>query len=147
MSSTLVPLAGIMLPAAIVGTVMTVRHLGRSRELAHRERMEAIRMGISPNIGGHAWRALTCSAIGAGVPAVAFFSAWLTNLTSSRQHEEAWLAAFVVGVVAVVSGGRLARALFAQPAQAGASNHSESYGPNGKAGVDPDLYDVVGRRG
>ncbi len=143
MAGTVVPLAGIMLPALIVGTVLTIKHLRRSREMTHRERMEAIRMGIAPDPGGHAWRALTCSSIGAGVPAAAFLTAWLTNLTSSRQHEEAWVAAFVVGIVAVVSGGRLARALFTSPAQQVLTSQDTA----AKVTMDPDLYDVVGRRG
>jgi hypothetical protein len=146
MSEALIPIAGITLPAVIVGTVMTVKHLGRSREMAHRERMEALRMGIAPDVGGHAWRAMTCSAIGAGVPAISFFMAWLANLTT-RVHEEAWLAAFVVSLVAVVSGGRLARALFTPPSQGTPGPYVAHANGHHKSQVDPDLYDVVGRRG
>lgn len=147
-ASVMIPISAMAVPVAIVGTVLITKHLARSRELAHIERMEAMRTGNPLHGGGHVWKAIACSAIGAGVPIASFFTVWLSNLTTRGSHEEAWVAACVVSLVAVVSGGRLARSLFSQtplPPSTAYYHHEAAYA--GKPHADPDLYDVAGRRG
>lgn len=141
----LIPFAGMAVPVAIVATVTITKHLARKRELEHMERMRALQMGIPIDSGGHAWKALACSAIGAGVPIAAFLTVWIANLTTHRASEEAWFVAFVVSLVAVVSGARLARALLSSPAPS--QPYAPAYYQTAKPSADPDLYDVAGRRG
>lgn len=147
----LIPLAAMGLPLAIIGTVMITKNMARNRELAHMERMQALKMGVAPHAGGHAWKALACSSIGAGVPIASFFAAWMASLTTRGSHEEVWVAACVVSLVAVVTGGRLARTLFGAAGEPTAPAYPYQYPQEtayaGKPQGDPDMYDVAGRRG
>lgn len=87
----------------------------RRRERAHAERMKALEMGLPVTANDSPWpRACVCIAIGAVVPIGAFFCAWMTCLMAVRDSEAqgfVWLFAFIVAVIAVVSGSRLASTL------------------------------------
>lgn len=148
----LIPIVAIVMPLGIVATVLTTKRLAESRRMRHQERMRAMEMGLSPYSAGNGWKALTCAAIGAGVPIACFFFAWLDAVTTHRRADEAWFGATVLSVIAVVSGGRLARTLFQGPAhvpapQPNANAAAYHQAHHGKPAFDPDSYDVVGARG
>lgn len=144
MDEMMIPMMALTIPIVVAPAAMLFKHLGKKREMEHRERMKALEMGL-PATGGYAWPALVCIAIGAGVPVGTFLLAWLVMLTT-HIDEEALAVPCVVGVVAVVSGVRLAGKILTRRQHEPelplievdrAKPHS----------YDPDAYDVVGRRG
>ena len=137
----LIPLAGMAIPVVLVPVILAIRQESKKREMEHLERMKALETG-QPLPTRNAWpAAVVCTAIGAGVPICAFFFTWLTTVTT-HVESDIWLAPTVVGFFSVVVGGRLAAKLL-RPQQATAVESSLS----GKPTMDPDAYDVVGRRG
>ncbi len=134
-------------------------HAARKRDYLHRERMKALEMGL-PVPGDNAWSAAVCIAIGAVVPVGALIVALVaTSLARSNDRElppemavlvqtrssgpetAIWTGSTLVGLAGVVGGSTLALRLFGSRQR---SKHSDGFA---KPVVDPDAYDVVGRRG
>ncbi len=139
-----IPIAALMIPMIVVPTALVIKHLRRKREMLHRERMKALEMGL-PISETNAWPAAVAAiGIGAGVPIGCFLVIWLATLTA-HVGDEAFIGAMVVGIVAIIQGSRLAMRL---ADVASYPLETRSAHVNGKpAGLDPDAYDVVGRRG
>jgi hypothetical protein len=128
-------------PLVLVPTVMIMRHLAHKREWEHAERMKALELGL-PAPGNESWAATVCIAIGAGVPVGALCIAWLASLEQSGSPHY-WIAATVVGSLGVLSGTLLATRLLPSSFRA----QSPSFDTQSKPELDPDAYDVAGRRG
>jgi hypothetical protein len=136
-----IPITGILMPLVLVPTILILRHIGRKREWEHLERMKALELGM-PVPGSESGRAKVCIAIGAGVPLGALLLAWVASL-DGNYGENHWEAAMTVGGLGVVCGSVLAARLFPSRNR----QPDASMGPEGKPVVDPDAYDVAGRRG
>ncbi len=138
---TWIPLAGMAIPVVIVPVILGIRQESRKREMDHIERMKALETG-QPLPTRNAWpAAVVCTAIGAGVPIAAFLFTWLATV-STHVDSEIWFAPAVVSFFSIMTSGKLATKLL-RPQQfldPDATLHA-------KPRMDPDAYDVVGRRG
>lgn len=136
-----IPIVGILMPMVLVPTILVLRFVHRRHEWRHRERMRALELGRPIPPPDRGWPALVAIALGAGVPIGTFGFAWLTALTSGRAGEDVFIPATVVSCVALGIGAKLALRLL--PAREPADD------PAGltKPALDPDAYDVAGRRG
>ena len=136
-----IPMTAICLPLILVPTILAMKLHRNKREWEHQERMKAMEMGL-PVPGTNAWPSAVAIAIGAGVPLGAFLFTWLARLTASTA-DEVFIAPTIVGAIAVACGTSLGRRLIPpsrRPGEATAASHE-------KPALDPDAYDVVGRRG
>jgi hypothetical protein len=140
MSEAIIPLAGIMLPMVLVPTIMGIRHARQKREWEHAERMKALDLG-QPLPGGEVWPSAAAIAIGAVVPISALLIALIGGLAGA--HEEVAVPSTLVGFSGVIGGSILATRLIGNRNRA---KRQDLYA-NGKPHMDPDAYDVVGRRG
>lgn|GEM_PF-1728524 len=144
----LIPMAALNVPIVIVPTALVMRHLRRSRELKHIERMKALELGRLPEDGGrHSSMAWVSIAIGAGVPVGVFGFSWLATLGEIRRDSEAvamlWFAAMVVSVFCVWMASKIAGVHLRQP-----SNSMADVSDFTKVELDDvDAFDVVSRRG
>ena len=80
-----IPIIGILMPVILVPTILILRHRTLQREWQHRERLQAIEMGLptsSLNSGG------SVAAVGAGVPIAAVIAAVITTLSYSAPEGE-----------------------------------------------------------
>ena len=145
--TVLIPLAGILMPLVLVPTIIAMKHAGRKREMAHRERMRAMEQGRLPTSarGSQGWAALTCIAIGLGVPVTSLMMAVSTTAGMHRIDPTVWSTSALVGGAGVIAGATLAlRTLGDRDADAVATGHADAWS---KPSYDPDALDVVGRRG
>jgi len=141
------PMAFIVASTAIVGglgisglaIVLGIRHDWRKRELEHLERMRAFELGRTlPQDQPWLSPAKIGAALAVVVPIGSFFSAYAAN-EAAGYHEDPWLAACSVGVVAVICGSVLiALSSKKDPAPTAAIS---------KPAVEEDAYDVVSSRG
>jgi hypothetical protein len=146
-----IPLFAIGMPILLALSIVAIKHRARHREMRHREQMRALELGLAPAAGAAPGAAMVCAAIGAGVPVAACFFAMLTTVTARDAEVAAiaWPIAMIVGVGGLICGYRLAIRLLVADGAATAGR----YAPTGaglatsKDVTDPDLYDVVGRRG
>jgi hypothetical protein len=143
MDELLIPILGILMPLVLIPMIMVLRYRGRKREWEHAERMKALELGL-PAPGNESWPARVCIAIGAGVPVGSFFFAWVASLESGH-GEPFWEAATMVGGLGVLCGTFLATRLL--PSRSRAQDPAARSNPYAKSALDPDVYDVVGRRG
>jgi hypothetical protein len=146
----------VLIPSAVV-----LRAAQRRREIRHIERMRMLDAGlpIPARDGSDAARAAVCIAaciaIGAVVPVLSFVFTWFGYASHPDAADEMWIAPMVVSVAAVISSAVLAGYLFGRggPSAPGADALASGAGaaqPNGQAAkppLDPDAYDVAGRRG
>ncbi len=119
MDPLVIPIVAILMPLALVPTILTLKHRHERRQWEHQERMKAMetRLPVSPrqmNGGGVA-------AIGAGVPIIAVLGAVLTSLLavdagtldeSIPVHGIAW------GCATMISGGAFLTSLILYRMQA-----------------------------
>jgi hypothetical protein len=139
-----IPIVAILMPLALVPTILAMKHRHRRREWEHLERMKALEMGHPLSVA-HPWpAALAAISIGLGAPFAAFLFSWLA-VETAHVDPEVFIGATVVGLAGVVSGARLASRLL--PARSMAEAPPLTAQRNGKPAFDPDTYDVVGRRG
>src|SRR5262245_35462355 len=104
----LIPMTAILMPAVLVLSIMVVRFRQGRREAEHLERMKAMDLGYTPATP-HGSRSLGVVAIGAGVPAMSVFMAWLTSVTTppsiipsdSSVPEMAWTSAAFISIFAM----------------------------------------------
>lgn len=143
----LIPIVAILMPVALVPSVMALKQRQRQRELEHQERMRSLELGV-PLVQAQPWPAAAVAiALGLGAPASAFLFSWLAVL-SSRTDSEVFIGATFVGLAGVLSGARLAlRLIPAGITLRSSESPSHTASLNGKPTFDPDTFDVVGRRG
>jgi hypothetical protein len=142
-----IPLLVIGLPVLVFGTVWMFRFFHRRREMEHRERMRSLDLG-QPLPGAAPGAGLVCATMGAGVPIAACFCALIATL-SIRDEDlivVIWAFTMIIAVGGLVAGYRLALRLLASPAPS-ARPFTTIPSAHDKPQTDPDLYDVVGRRG
>lgn len=142
-----IPLFAIGLPALIACAVMAFRFGAARREMTHRERMRALELG-QPLPGGPPGAAPACAAIGAGVPIAACLFAMIATL-ETRGDDLAvgfWFVAMIVSLAALFTAYRLALRLFFPNGETDRYSNMQ-HGAHDKQTSDPDLYDVVSRRG
>ncbi len=106
MEPLLIPVIAILMPLALVPTILILKHRHRRRQWEHLERMKAMEtqlpVSVQHTIGGGA-----ATAIGAGVPAVSVLGAFLSSLTldTSDIHDPAAIHAIIWGCAVLVSLG------------------------------------------
>ncbi len=134
----LIALAGCATVVILVPTVLAMKQEQRKRECLHLERMKALELG-RPFPSTQAWPALAVIALGAIMPISVFLIAWLGSM-----HEHIWspgyyfIPAAIVGGCGIWAGFGLGMRLVVERAS------SKS---NDKHALDPEAFDVVGRRG
>jgi hypothetical protein len=103
----ILPLVALLIPIILVPTILGLRHARIDRELEHRERMRALELGRTLPKDEPWWSpGRIALAIGAGVPMVVFFLAWMT--TDSVESHTPWISAGIVAMTAVLCGSFLA---------------------------------------
>jgi hypothetical protein len=142
-----IPIIAILMPVVLVPTMMILKHRTLQREWQHKERMQAIELGVptSPvNLGG------SVAAVGAGVPIAAVIAAVMTTLSyQAPDGEEVAVLGIVWGCTLMISAiGMITSLILARThTRARAENESLHAHRNGKPAFDPDAYDVVSSRG
>jgi hypothetical protein len=120
--------------------ILGIRHDRQKREMEHIERMKALELGRTlPQDEPWLSPAKLAALIGGVVPLGVFVSVG-TATTSSGYHEQMWLAATCVGMVAVISGSVVA-------VQSSRSRKTSDSVAVVKPYVEDDAYDVVSSRG
>ncbi len=143
-----IPILGIMLPIVLVPIIMILKHRTLQKEWQHKERMQAIELGVpapSAQLGA------SIAAVGAGVPITAVIAAVVTTLSfPSPEGEEVavmgivWGCALMIGAIAMISSLFLAHMHTRVRKDTESSLHVAR---NGKPVFDPDAFDVVSNRG
>ena len=105
----IIPIVALTIPIVVVPTALLFKHLRDSRRMLHAERMRAIERG-QPFSAQSFWPSLAAISIGGLVPVGCFLVAWLASLTDAA-GEEVFVGATILGIVAVVTGARLATKL------------------------------------
>ena len=147
MNALLIPIVAILMPLALVPTIMILKHRTLRREWQHKERMQAIEMGLPPtqaNAGG------SVAAVGAGVPIVAVIAAVMTTLSyQSPEGEEVAVLGIVWGCALLIGATGMISSLILAHINTRSRKEADSFytGRNGKPAFDPDAYDVVSNRG
>jgi hypothetical protein len=145
-----------LLTAAVVaGVLLTLVVLmvqaHRRRGWEHTQRMRMIEVGLPvPPIDHAIWpKAFVCMAIGAGVPLVAFTFTFFAYTSRPSAADELWVAPGVVSGLSVIGASLLAAHLFSRRVSSVAAIDSEAEAQlrRGKTAMDPDAFDVAGRRG
>ncbi|WP_422926753.1 hypothetical protein [Singulisphaera sp. PoT] len=146
----IIPIAAVFVPIVIVPTALAFRYFKYSRELKHRERMMALEMGrrLPEDKDPRTSAAQVSTAIGVGVPAVAFGSTWLVAQGGIIRDSEAiglmWFAATALSVYSVRSAYKLAKTTFGESRPHSMMDVSDF----AKSELeDADAYDVAGSRG
>jgi hypothetical protein len=138
-----IPAMAMSIPLVVVPTALFFKHLGRRREMLHRERMRAIEMGQPPQgPASLVWPSLAALAIGAGVPICALLFAFL-SARDDGGHKDTWIAAMMVGVAGVVGGVSLAVKMIDHANKSLAKSPEKPTPPH----YDYDAYDTVSSRG
>jgi hypothetical protein len=141
-----IPILGIMLPMVLVPTILILKHRTLQKEWQHKERMQAIELGVAPP-QAHASSGI--AAMGAGVPIAAVVGAVLTTLSYQAPEGEevgaiaiVWAFALMISAIGMICGLILARI------QGRAQKDAETLyaARNGKPAFDPDAFDVVSSR-
>jgi hypothetical protein len=148
MNALWIPILGIMMPLVLVPTIMILKHRTLRKEWEHKERMQAIEMGLPPgstHVGG------SIAAVGAGVPIAAVIAAVMTTLSySSPEGEEVAVLGIVWGCTLMIGAIGMITSLFLAHMHTRVRKGTESshnIARNGKPAFDPDAFDVVSNRG
>lgn len=143
----IIPFMALMIPIVVVPTALLFKHLRESRRMLHTERMRAIERG-QPLATQSFWSMLAAITIGGVVPVGCFLVAWLASLTDAA-GEEVFVGATILGIVAVVTGARLATKMLGSQQLKAVSEAPlyPDYPGQKPANYDPDSFDVVSRRG
>jgi drug/metabolite transporter (DMT)-like permease len=143
----LIAVVAIAMPFFLVCGILWIRHLARSRELTHIERMRAIERGLPSVPSRSRGGVVGATWIAAGVPIAALLFAWATDM---RTHagEKVWLPAMMIGVTAIITGSILiSKVLIPDQIRNEREDDTWRQSHNKPPRFDPDAYDVVGRRG
>lgn len=150
MGVSIIPLAGIALPLFLVPTIMLLKQRHERRLWRHQERMQAIAAGtpFPPSTPGTG----AVIAIGAGVPAIAVFGAFVATLNRQQYMPHSlelttivWAFAFLISTGAMVTS--LILFVLQHRAHARAIAEAAASYDSSKPAYDPDAFDVVSRRG
>lgn len=144
----IIPIVAILMPLALVPTIILMKQAGKRREWEHQERMRAMDLGLAPAgpSGGTFWPSMATIAIGAGVPIASLLFALLAQMTG-RGGDEVWGCSAGVGVTAVLCGAVLGFRLIGSGRRASGPAPSVFDHHAKPSQFDPDAYDTVGRRG
>jgi formate hydrogenlyase subunit 3/multisubunit Na+/H+ antiporter MnhD subunit len=148
MSVLVIPLAAILMPLVLVPTILFMKHRHERRQWEHLERMRQMEERLPASPVQALGRARGVAAIGAGVPIVSVFTAWLTTISyQPAVFDEsvagiAWGSAAIISICAMFTGLLLAR-MHVRAVKDLESDTSQ----NAKPVYDPDAFDVVSRRG
>ncbi len=150
MDPTVIPVMGMLIPIIVVPTALAFRHARRVKDQLHAERMRALELGRNWSDEQTWWQpARLCAGITMGVPLGSIALAWLASESCNWRHEEIWVIAGLIGFGSVISGSMLTKQHLA--ARERSLHYAASLESSRVAGkepmYDPDLYDVVGRRG
>ena len=145
--STVVPLAGIALPAIVVPLVIFGKLAGNKRYYRHLERMAAIKAGVplpepAPLPGPGA-----IVAIGAGVPIASVFGALLTTANLPEYNGDMLpLVAIIWSFAMMIALAGLATSLILGVMLHRAHRRAvETPLPSTKPAYDPDMFESAGR--
>jgi hypothetical protein len=120
-----IPILGIMVPIVLVPTIMILKHRTLQKEWQHKERMQAIELGV-PAASAHLGGSIAPEGEEVAVMGIV------------------WGCALMIGAIAMVSSLFLAHMHTRVRKDAESSLH---VGRNGKPVFDPDAFDVVSNRG
>jgi len=145
----LVPITAILMPLALVPTIIAMKHRHRRREWEHLERMRAMDMGVRARPDQATGDAKSIAWIGAGVPIASVITAFLTCSEGPAEVENVPLAAIVWSCAALISGGAMLTSLIIGFLLGRARKTAEPIHDlnHAKPAFDPDAYDVVSSRG
>lgn len=110
-----VPVLFIVASSCVFIAIKTLKYLQFVAEQRRIERSRAIELGQEPP-RDKMWDALTCIAIGGGVPAAGFFFGWLTTTDHPATTEPVWSTVTAVGIIAFFFGTMLALGILHEPA-------------------------------
>lgn len=145
--STIVPLAGIALPAIIVPLAIFAKQAGNKRHYRHLERMAAIKAGVPfpefaplPGPG-------TIIAIGAGVPIASILGALIATANLPEFNDDTvplvaiiWCFAMMIALVGM--GAALILSVMLHRAH---RRTAETPRQSTKPAYDPDMFEPAGR--
>ncbi len=147
MDPLVIPVVAILMPLVLVPTLVVLKQRHGRREWEHLERMKAMELGVPT--GHNSGVAKSIASIGAGVPAVSVFTAFLTCVEGPSSVEGVPLAAIVWSCAALISGGAfltslLLAVMIGRPRRpAGSADEFQRFKPV----YEPDAFDVVSSRG
>jgi hypothetical protein len=147
-SVLIIPIMAMSIPIILVPTILILKHRHKKREWEHLERMKEMEERLPTTPAQALIRARGVAAIGAGVPVASVFAAWLTSVTSNPVLSDNDLPTVAWGCAALVSGGAMLTSLLLARMQARAIKEMTPPSDlDGKPVFDPDVFDVVSRRG
>ncbi len=150
MDPLIIPIVAILMPLALVPTILVMKHRHKRREWEHRERIKSmdLQMPVPRGLGGGSSRGV--AAIGSGVPIASVIAAFLTSVVAEPNPTEdvPILPVVAWGCAALISVGAMATSLILAFMHARAAEKAESFvqADYGKPVFDPDALDVVGSR-
>jgi hypothetical protein len=147
-----IPVVAILMPLALVPTIVVMKHRHQRRKWEHLERLKSIEVQSPMPMRQALERVGGISAIGAGVPVVSVLAAFLTTLLweaplpsddAAAVPGIAWGCAVLISIGAMITSLKLASMHHA----AWRESASASSADNRKPVYDPDAFDVVSSRG
>jgi ABC-type Fe3+ transport system permease subunit len=149
MEPLLIPIVAILMPLALVPTILVLKHRHKRREWEHRERIKAMELQMPVPRGFASVSTRGVAAIGAGVPIASVLAAFLTGVSwDPTTPDDIPLPVVAWGCAVLISGGALVTSLILAFMHARAAEKAESFAQvdYGKPVFDPDAFDVVGSR-
>jgi len=148
MNVLVIPLAAILMPLVLVPTILFMKHRHERRQWEHLERMREMEERLPASPARALDRARGVAAIGAGVPIVSVFTAWLTTISFQPGSFDESVAGIAWGSAALISSVAMFTSLLLARMHVRAVRELEfDSRQNAKAVYDPDAFDVVSRRG
>jgi hypothetical protein len=148
--SLIIPLAAILMPLALVPTIITMVHRHKRREWKHQEQLRAIDLGLPGSLANSRPVDGTVGVIGAGVPIASVIASLLTTLNVPDSHPEymaivavVWGCSFLISTAALITSLVLGIMQIRSQKAADPADQSVAIKP----AYEPDAYDVVSRRG
>jgi hypothetical protein len=149
MEPLLIPIVAILMPLALVPTILVMKHRHKRREWEHRERIKSMELQMPVPRGGGTGSSRGVAAIGAGVPVASVLAAFLTGVAwEPNTPDDVPLPIVAWGCAVLISVGALVTSLILAFMHARAAEKSESMTQvdYGKPVFDPDAFDVAGSR-
>jgi hypothetical protein len=147
MDPVIIPIVAILMPLALVPTILFMKHRHQRREWDHLERMRSLDRSVPFPTGNDGARSSGVAAIGAGVPIASVIAAFLTCVSADiRSEDQIPMAGIAWGCALLISVGAMATSLLLQ-VRARRKSNSDASTVDKSAIYDPDAYDVVSSRG
>jgi hypothetical protein len=150
MEPLIIPIVAILMPLALVPTIIFMKHRHKRREWEHVERMRSLEGSAPFPSGPGSVGSGGVAAIGAGVPIASVIAAFLTCVNVEiTPEDQVPMAGIAWGCALMISVGAMATSLILAFMQARARRQSEAamFQVDKPAVYDPDAYDVVSSRG